>query len=172
MKQKLQLLIAVFSLVLAASALAQPAAGDWEITLGGGGNADNHFNTGGFNLGGSFGYFLTDNWETGIRQSVGFSSSPDRWRGSTRGAVDYNFQLGKFVPFIGANLGYVYGEDFDNTWAAAPEIGLKYFVLDKTFIFATGEYQFFFRHARDIDNRFKDGQFAITFGVGFNLGRK
>ena len=45
--------------------------------------------------------------------------------GSTRVAVDYNFDMGRWVPYIGANLGYVYG-DVNDTWIAGPEGGVKF----------------------------------------------
>jgi hypothetical protein len=150
------------------TAHAQPKANDWEFTLGGSGYADNEFDTGAFSLGGSIGYFYNENWEVALRQIVGFSSGGDRWRGSTKLATDWHFHLDKFVPFVGVNFGYIYGDDFDDTWAAAPEVGVKYYVHENTFLFAMGEYQFFFEKARDVDDRFKDGQFALSVGIGFN----
>src|SRR5688500_10637881 len=132
------LFLTALACFLTASAQAQPKANDWEFTLGGSGYADNEFDTGAFNLGGSVGYFYTDNWEIGVRQIIGFSSSGERWRGSTRLATDYHFHFDKFVPFIGLNFGYVYGDDFDDTWAAAPEVGLKYYVHENTFIYLMG----------------------------------
>ncbi|MDX1950972.1 MAG: hypothetical protein SFY81_02240 [Verrucomicrobiota bacterium] len=154
---------------LTASAWAQPAAGEWEVTLGGSGNSDNDFDRGAFSLDGSLGYYLTDNWEVSLRQGIGFSSQGDRWSGNTRGAVDYNFQLGNIVPYLGANIGYLYGDDFEDRFAAGPEAGVKWYVLEKTFIFTGAEYQFFFEEARDIDNQFKDGNFVFTVGIGFNI---
>lgn len=162
------LLITTVACLMTMTAQAQPQANDWEFTLGGSGYADNEFDSGAFTLGGSIGYFYTENWEIGLRQTLGFTSSGERWRGSSRLATDYHFLLGKFVPFIGANIGYIYGDDFDDTWAAAPEVGVKFYVHENTFIFAVGEYQFFFDKARDADDNFDDGQFALTVGVGFN----
>jgi outer membrane protein W len=160
--------ISLFLTLLTFTAQAQPKAGDWEFTLGGSGYADNDFDTGAWALNGSVGYFINDNFETSLRQGLGYTSTPERWRGNTRVAADWHFHLDRFVPFVGANIGYIYGDDFDDRWAAAPEVGVKIYVHEKTFLFALGEYQFFFQKARDIDNRLKDGQFVLSVGVGFN----
>ena len=170
MKLRIKHIVLGVALLCAIPAFAQPEAGDWEFTLGGSGAADNEFDHGGFSVAGSLGYFATENVEVGVRQLVGFSSAGDDiWSGSTRLFADYHFLVGKFVPFIGANIGYIYGTDFEDTFAAAPEVGFKYYVREKTFIFAQGEYQFFFDDAGEADDTFDDGQFAFTVGVGFNL---
>ena len=162
-------ILLVAALLCATPVFAQPEAGDWEFTLGGSGSADNEFDSGGFSVAGSFGYFATENVEVGVRQGLGFASSGDVWDGSTRLFVDYHFLVGKFVPFIGANIGYVYGTDFDDTFAAAPEVGFKYYVREKTFVFAAAEYLWFFDEARAADDNFDDGRFEFTAGIGFNL---
>jgi len=154
-----------------AVALAQPKAEDVEITLGGGGINNKDFDAGSFNINGSVGYFITKNFEISLRQSVSYADFNDgtAWNGSTRLAADFQFDLGRFQPFIGANIGYIYGDSVNDTWAAAPEAGIKYYVTEagRTFIFAMAEYQIFFRDAEDAD--FDDGQFVYTVGIGFNL---
>jgi hypothetical protein len=170
--KKLKLIICAVGLSFAIPAMAQPQAGDWEFTLGGSGTADNEFETGGFVLNGSVGYFLNPNFEVGLRQGVGFagfSEASEEWSGSTRVAADWHFLLGKFVPFIGANIGIDYNEH-DNSWNLAPEVGFKYYVHEKTFLFALGEYRWFWDKISDVDNNADDGRFALTVGIGFNLG--
>jgi hypothetical protein len=168
--KKLKLIICALGLSSALPLMAQPQSGDWEFTLGGGGSADNEFDTGGFNLTGSGGYFVNQNFEVGVRQGVNFVGSDDsEWAGSTRLAADWHFLLGKFVPFIGANIGLDYNED-DSAWNLAPEIGVKYYVYEKTFLFALGEYRWYWDKLRDVDNNFDDGRFAVTVGIGFNVG--
>lgn len=170
MKINIKRIVLALALCCATPVFAQPEAGDWEFTLGGAGSADEEFNDGGFDVNGSFGYFYTPNLEVGVRQGIGYSSAgDDQWRGSTRLAADWHFLLDKFVPFIGANIGYIYGDEFDDTWAAAPEAGIKYYVQDKTFLFGMAEYQFFFDSVRDADDNADDGQFVFTVGIGFNL---
>lgn len=148
---------------------AQPKAGDWEFTLGGAGTSDRRFDSGAFTLGGSVGYFLNDNFEVGVRQNIGFTSGADDWNGDTLIAADWHFHLGKLVPFIGAVTGYIYGDRINETWAIGPEAGVKFYVHQQTFIFVKGDYVWLFDDGDDIDDRFDDGRFAFTVGVGFNF---
>lgn len=162
------------ALTLAAAipaAIAQPQTGDFEFTLGGGGSADNEFNSGGAGVNGSFGYFFTPNLEAAVRQTVNFvdAGASEEWSGSTKLAADWHFLLGKFVPFVGANFGLDYNEH-DSAWGLGPEVGVKYFVYEKTFIFAQGEYRWLFDDFGDVDNNADDGRFAFVVGVGFNIG--
>jgi hypothetical protein len=163
----------VFALALAGatSLMAQPQAGDWEFTLGGSGDSDQDFDRGGAGVNGSFGYFYNENFELAIRQSINFDgrSNDDEWSGSTRLAADWHFLLGKFVPFIGANVGLTYTED-DSAWGIGPELGFKYYVHERTFIFAMGEYRWYFDELDDLEDNADDGSFAFTVGVGFNVG--
>lgn len=150
---------------------AQPQGGEWEFTLGGGGSADNEFNHGGFNMVGSAGYFFTPNFETALRQQVTYSTGgSDVWGGSTGLALDYHFLLGKFVPFIGANIGADYGTRLNGVWGAGPEAGLKYYVYEKTFLFVMGQYRWLFDKLEDVTGHADDGTFAFTIGIGFNVG--
>jgi hypothetical protein len=147
--------------------------GDKEFTLGGSGGNDKEFRAGSINANASLGYFLTDSFEIGVRQSASYADAGQNqkqiWNGSTRGAIDYNLDFGRWRPFVGANIGFVYGQGVSDTWEAAPEAGLKYFVNDTTFLYGTVEYQFFFRDAGDADNAFNDGQFVYTLGIGFRF---
>jgi len=151
--------------------MAQPQGGDWEFTLGGTGDSDQDFDRGGFGVNGSVGYFFNPNFELALRQNVNYSArtSDDEWAGSTRAALDYHFLLGRFVPFIGGNFGIDYNED-DNSWGIGPEAGLKFFVHERTFLLAMGEYRWSFDRFRDADNNFDDGHFVFTLGVGFTFG--
>ena len=118
------------------------------------------------------GWFLTNEFELGIRQSVNvlaLENADDRWSGATRGFADYHFGQGSVVPYLGANLGSVYGEDVHDTGAAGLEGGLKFYVKDKTFIALQVEYDWLFDNSDDIDNQFDDGAYFYTLGVGFNF---
>lgn len=165
-------LIAAIAFGTASTIQAQPAAGEWEITLGGGGIADRDFNNGGFNVDGSLGYFFTDNWELSLRQDMGYTNpnvGGTLWSGSSRIAGDYNFILGKFVPYIGGNIGLSYGTHRSTVGEAGPEAGIKYYILDKTFAFAQGEYQFFFDRANHFGDQARHGQWVFSIGLGLNL---
>jgi hypothetical protein len=154
-------------------ALAGPEAGDRSLTLTGTGSSDDSFDSNSFGVSGQFGWFQTDAVEWGLRQSfngVINDDADDVWNGSTRGFVDYHFNTQAFtVPFIGANLGYIYGESVNNTGTAGLEAGLKFYVRDKTFIMAMAEYAFLFEDAEDIDDRFDDGAFFYTLGIGYHF---
>jgi hypothetical protein len=170
MMSKLKVLsLAALSLPLVAN--AQPAAQDWELTLGGGGRAQNDFKgsarsgeAGRFNANLGLGYFLNDNLEIGARQSLGYGSRGG-WTGSTTAAVDYNIIMDKLVPFVGANLGYTYGNqrrpDF---WEFGPEAGIKYYIQQKAFIYGMAEYLMPFR-----GETIAGGSWRFTVGLGLNL---
>ena len=169
MVNRLSLIAACAILSISSMAFANFAASNKELTLSGSGNNDKEFDSGAVSVAASFGYFLTDSFEIGARQSISYadSSGGSSTSASTRGFIDYNFDLGAWRPFVGLNIGYVYGDDVNDTWEAAPEGGVKYFVNDTTFIYAMVEYQFFFSDTDEIDNAFDDGQFVYSLGIGF-----
>jgi hypothetical protein len=147
-----------------------PEASDWELTLGGSGSSSHDFDGGRADLAAGLGYYLTPNWEVAIRQGLGFSDfGESSWSGSTRGAIDYHFILDRWRPFVGANIGGLYGDDVTETFAAGLEGGVKYYVSAKTFILGMIEWQWLFNDADDADNAFDDGQFVYTLAVGFNF---
>src|SRR5690349_8180267 len=105
------MVVAAFALLPAMAAHAQFQAGDWELTLGA--NAAHGPDLNGVNLAGTgtLGYFLTKEVELGVRQSIGYSdtsagSNGSSWNASTRLALDYHFDLGRWQPYVGANIGY------------------------------------------------------------------
>jgi hypothetical protein len=156
----------------AASAHAQKYLdqGTWELTLSGQGQSNQDVNAGTAGLGASVGYFVLDQLELLGRQTVSYSdfNAGTSVLASSAVAVDYHFDLDRFQPFIGAAVGYNYGDsDVDETFFGGPEAGLKYFVKDDTFIYGLVQYQFFFESTDDIDNNFDDGSFVYGVGIGF-----
>ena len=139
--------------------------GNWEITLGGAGQNDSHFESTVFNVQGSLGYFLTDALEVGARQSLIYNdiAHPVTWYGQTTAFADYHFDMGQLQPFVGANIAYIWGSA-PNTWDAAPEGGIKYFLNHTTFVEGRIEYQFFFEPGHTAG--FKDGQWLYTLALG------
>jgi hypothetical protein len=166
------ILAALAAAFLPAFAKADFQQGDLELTLGGNANGGKDFDgiAGGIN--GSIGYFMTDQFELGLRQSVNYTdvgTAPNaggQLSASTRVFADFHFDLGQWQPYIGANIGYVYGDGVADTWEAAPEAGVKYFMNSTTFIFVSAEYQFFFDDADNVDDAFDDGQFVYSLGLG------
>ena len=148
-----------------------PEAGDWEFTLLGSGTNDKEFENGGFSMGGSIGYFLTETWEVVLRQSVTFADvvGESSWSGATRVALDYHFDFDRIQPYVGVNIGGFYGDDVADTGAGGPELGVKWYVKPETFIFVHAEYQFLFESGDDIDNSFDDGVFLYGVGIGLNF---
>ncbi len=166
------LILAVLALIMlpAASAFGQFKQGDWELTLGGTGNNGPDFDGLSAGVNGSLGYFLADQFEISLRQSLTYEDfTGSAWNGSTRVALDFHFDMGALQPFVGGNLGYVYGDSVKDTWEAAPEAGVKYFLNGTTFVMFLAEYQFFFNSGDSLDSAFNDGQFVYTLALGVRL---
>jgi hypothetical protein len=145
--------------------------GDWQFTLSGTGTNDRDFDSG--SLGASFGlsYFFTSGLEAGLRQDMFFADTgrDTRWSATTRGGAWYNFDFGRLKPFIGASLGYTYGDNVNDTLVIGPEVGLKYFVNATTFVYGQTAYQYFIENDDDVTGRFEDGSFNHTIGIGFRF---
>ena len=160
-KIKVLSLAALFALSLAVN--AQPAAQDWEVILGGNVQAKSDFGTGGFGATLSLGYYLNENMEGVIRQSLNYAGK--QATGATRVGFDYNLIMDKLVPFIGANVGFNYGNNrYPETWGFGPEVGLKYYLQSKAFLFGMAEFQMPFEK-----RTFHDGNWLFTLGLGVDL---
>lgn len=152
-----------------------PSTGEREFSLSGTGTSDKDLDNSSFGLSGDFGWYLSDRTSWGIRQSISYAdiegadASEDFWNGSTRGYLDYHFGTNAARPFVGASLGGVYGDGVNDSAFAGLELGLKYYVLDSTYIMARAEYQFFFESGLEADDNFNDGAWAYTLGMGFNF---
>lgn len=142
---------------------------DWELTLQGSGTSDDEVDNTTFSIETSLGYFFTRNLELGLRQGIGYldvEDGDDQVDGSTRLFVDYHFDYWQMQPFLGVNLGYLYGDGVVDSWIAGPEVGLKIFVLSSTFLYALMEYNFTFEDSDDAGDAFDDGRFVYAFGMG------
>ncbi len=170
-------LVAAAILALSAGSIASaqsntnPPERQWELILGGAGSSSNDFDSGGFNVNGQLGYYFTPEWQVNLRQSLGYSDFGDSsWTGATRLGVDYHFEFGqdqRFIPYVGAEIGYLYGDGTNDTFAAGPEAGVKAYVNDTTFIYGSVLYEFLFDSAGDADSQLDDGQFVYGVGIGF-----
>lgn len=150
---------------------AGPTTGQWEATISGSGTSDTDFDNNTIGLTGSIGQYMQPNVLIGLRQTLNYSGTPndDVFTGSTRVFADYVFDMNRWRPYIGASFGGIYGEGVNNTFAAGPELGVKYYADNNTFVFAQTEYQFTFRNGNEIDDAFNDGGFFHAVGVGFNF---
>lgn len=148
-------------------------AGEREFTLGGSGATNRDFDDslGGVNF--ALGWYTSETQEWVLRQSINYSNPSNQgqsWNGSTRIAFDQHLAArGALRPFVGVNVGGVYGDRVRDTFAAGLEAGAKFYVQPRTFVYALVEYGWYFRHGRDVDDTFDDGQFTWAAGVGFNF---
>lgn len=163
--------VSLLCLALPAATFAQGfTQGDKVLSLGGSGASDDEFVDNDFTFEGSIGYFFTDAWEVALRQGLTFNDvagDDDEWAAATRVALDYNFDMGRWWPFVGASFGYIYGDAVEDTFVAGPEVGLRYFVNETTFILGLIEYEFFFEDSDEAEDAFDDGRFVYTLAMGF-----
>ena len=159
-------------LALAGPALAEFDEGDYELRLSGFAQSDVELDGTDLNVVGSIGYFFSDQLEAGARQSFSYTDiNASASNGGTAAFVNYHFgeDGGRFQPFIGASLGYNYGDSIEETFFAGPEIGIKYFLENSWFIFGSAEYQFFFEDSDGADESIDDGTFLFRVGLGVVL---
>ena len=156
--------------LLPAVASAQ-VRGPWELELNGNGASSRRFDgfTGAIQA--SVGFFITPEIEIGGRQSLIYNDIgvPASLNASSAFAADLNIPLGdqnQIVPFIGGNIGYVYGHGIRDTFEAGPEGGIKLFITNDWFLFGQISYQFFFKSSHTASVGFRNGQFNYGIGVG------
>ncbi len=143
---------------------AQFQQGDWTLTLAGSGSSDRDFDSTGLTGAGVLGYFFTDQIEFNFRQGISYFDSQgasSQFSGSSAFGADFHFDLDKWQPFLGAALGYRYGDGVEDDFFAVPEGGLKYFVNNTTYIFGSVGYQFGFEGSSAND------LWIYALGIGF-----
>lgn len=146
-----------------------------EVLLGGSGASDERLRAGNGQLSASIGYYITDEILLAVRQlgstSKSGSGSERLWDGATRFAADYHFPLEnvypQVTPYVGVNIGYLYGDSVTETMAAGPEVGLKYYVKPDVFLQLGVEYDFTFKSSDRLDRAFENGSFF--YGLGFGV---
>jgi hypothetical protein len=158
-------------LILPTAGFAQGfSQGDKVVTLNGSGSSDEDFDNNLFSISGAFSYFFTDRIEGAIRQTISYAKAEDAsstWNGTTRVAADYDFDFGRVWPFAGASLGYIYGDNVKDTWVIGPEVGVKYFVNQTTFLLGMIEWEFFLDRDTGHHDTLEDSVFLYTVGIGF-----
>jgi hypothetical protein len=161
MLRKLSLVPVLALLALPALASAQFEAGNWEMRLSGQGSNDQDFRTVDITANLGLGYFVTKELEIGVRQGLTYADGGSAWAGDTRAFVDYHFDLDRWQPYVGGNVGYQYGDNVSDSWLAGPEVGIKYFVNSTTFIDVNAAYEF------NLEEGLDDGAFFYGLGIGF-----
>lgn len=143
--------------------------GDRTLTLSGSGSSDEHFDANIAALEVGIGWFLSDDVAVELRQGVGFADlkGSDLWNASTRLGLDYYFlNTDRWQPFVGASVGYLYGDGVKEQFVSGPDVGIKVFVNDTTFISLMVEYQFLFEDADKVKDTYDDGRFVYALGMG------
>lgn len=145
----------------------------WEVTVGGAGSSNKEFDAGGGQGSFSVGYFVNDIVELSARQNLAYADgTPDgggAWNGASRAALDLHIPLGNVLPYVGANVGYVYGDSIHDSIVAGPEAGVKIFLKDEAFVQFAAEWEFFLDKDETIGAAFDDGQllYALSMGLRF-----
>lgn len=148
--------------------------GDWELRLSGFAENDVNFDGVNFSATGTVGYFISDQFEAGVRQTFTYSDifvqpgDGSAISGQTNIFVNYHFgdEDAELQPFIGASVGYQYGDQPD-LFLGGPEAGIKWFFDDENwFLFAEVQYLFYFEDAGEADEAFDDGEFNWGLGLG------
>lgn len=157
-------------LVIVVPVNAQLHQGSTELTLSGSGSSDKQFHDTNLDANVGIGYMLTNELEIGIRQGASYQHSDgggDNLVGETRAALDWNFDLGKLQPYVGATLGARYGDGV--SYIAGPEVGIRYWMNTDTAIFVSAAYDFSSKDFSGLRNEASDGQFVYRAGLSFSF---
>lgn len=153
----------------------------WEFALTGSGTNDEEFDVGNGLVNVSVGYYVVPEiLELSARQGVFFSddeggSTVNNWDFQTTVALDLHFPLGCFVPFVGVNVGYFYGDSDgpDDTLAAGPQAGAKIYLKSDAFLQISAQWEFFEDRETALegtfDDAFDDGQIFYFAGIGLRF---
>ncbi|HET6619558.1 MAG TPA: OmpA family protein [Dongiaceae bacterium] len=142
-----------------------PAAKNWFLTAGGfyGYNFEDEnghdSQLGGINLG--LDYDVTPWLALGVEQAgfYHFDTENDGFGGRSAASINLlGGGEGDIVPYVGGNIGYLYGSGFDDDFFAGPEIGVSFGMFN-----AKVAYDIPFN--RDLD----EGIVNTTVGVGFRF---
>jgi hypothetical protein len=166
--------IVVIVACLTSRAGAQAQRGDWEVSLAGTGASSKDFDQNAVGVRASLGYFVLDHLELSLRQQLSYSrvQESSATDAATYVAIDFNWPMGadrRWVPYVGGNGGFFYGDNFSSDFEVAPEVGLKYFVNRTTFLYVQAEYQTFFNSGGGGGSGVSDRQFIYQIGIGFRF---
>jgi hypothetical protein len=154
-----------------APAIAEPAQGDKEIQGAASFLRPIGSGSGAFNADARYGYFVSPEWQLGLRQSytlVHNDDSADVWNAVTAPYAIYHFNNGTspMVPYLGAFVGAVWNDE-DFTGTVGPQGGVKYYFASDTFLNAEYRYEWFFDEIGDADE-IQDANHAVVLGIGYN----
>ncbi|MCP5202426.1 MAG: hypothetical protein H6977_20710 [Gammaproteobacteria bacterium] len=135
------------------------------MTLTGTGQSTNDFDRSNFGLTGSLGYYYTKNWVFSVKQGIQANDSGDHTLINSRTIFQgaYQWDFAKWQPYVGMNIGAIYGAGLDDEALLGPELGLKYYVNESTFVFGSIAYEV------PLDDCCNDGVVPYSVGIGFNF---
>ncbi len=142
-----------------------PHAGNWEATLTGTGQSDDDFDEPNLGVAGSLGYYYSKNVLFTFKQAMLESSANDSTLISARSVMQaaYQWDYAKWQPYMGVNIGGIYGAGVDDEAIVGPEVGIKYFVNESTFVFGNVAYEV------PVDDCCRDGVVPYSVGIGFDF---
>jgi hypothetical protein len=163
----------ISSLAGIASVAAVPWDGANEVQVSGGLFHAQGSDAGNLNIDLSYGYSLTPGWQVGFRQalnSVFVEDGSDQWSATTTPFINYHIRVTDIiVPYLGAFIGAVWN-DRDITGTLGPQVGIKFFVHQQTFLNLGYRYEWFWDKFDRIDNESDNGNHVFNIGVGFMWG--
>ena len=147
-----------------------PDRGQLEFTLAGSGQADIDFERSAASFVIDANLYLTRDWSAGLRQSVGLVERDDdpETSLSTSLFTQYHFGRGQLRPFVGVAVGYSYGEEVSETFFGGPEVGTRFYLQRRAFLFARVSYDVLLNNDEG-DEGGTDGRLLSSFGVGFSF---
>ena len=175
MKLQIRVMV-VLSVILALCAVsnlyAQPQQGQQELILTAGLDRQIGSGVGNFNGDITYGHFIDDSFQLGVRQGMSYTFSDDTqdfWRATTVPFVDYHCEgFGRdnqVVPVLGGFVGAVWNDE-DFTGTVGPQAGLKIYVDDSAFFLTRYRYEWFFEDLDDV-NETIDSAHVVTAGFGY-----
>ncbi|MGH8658290.1 MAG: hypothetical protein ACREV4_07395 [Gammaproteobacteria bacterium] len=143
-----------------------PHAGNWEATLTGTGRSDDDLDQNLMGVTASIGYYFSKNVLVGFKQRLLYTDPGDNsfFNGASVFQAAYQWDLARWQPYVGFNIGGQYGAQLTDDGVFGPEVGLKYFVNESTFVFGNIAYE-----TSIIDDCCTEGTFPYSLGIGFNF---
>lgn len=136
--------------------------GDWDLVFSGQGGSSSNFDSNNFSFQAGLGYFLRNWIELAGRQEVTYAdvhNGGSAVNGSTRFAADFYVDMVRLQPYIGGNIGFVYGDNVSDGFELGVEGGAKYFVNTSTYVFGALDY---LMALSDLS----DGRWVYSLGLG------
>jgi len=158
--------VALACMLLPAVARAQFKGGDWVTEIAGSGVNDKDFRSGQASLDTTLGYMYNEQIELGLRNSLVWADGGSAHSATPRVFGDYHFDMGRCLPFVGANIGYQCSDlGSRTTGLPARKFGVKYFVNQTTFIQLLCSYEF------NLNRGFRSRRVLLRPGYRFPLVR-